>query len=237
VKIKQEQLDSLLELQELLLENGKLELDAVRIKDELLNDSIRSQMLLISQELNERRTAHEELERDLRRLSDELALILKRVELDQGRLRSTAVPREAIALQHELDTLDKRKTSLQEQISGLKTELADSSTSQHQMQVQRDQLEVAADQERERAKLELSDLKETHQANRTRIGLIEQSVDADLLDYFKRRFARGVAIGRLRVSACGACNMNLNAAAMSVIHGVAKDELASCPECQAILIR
>ena len=237
MKIQQEQLDSLLELQELLLENGKLELDAVRIKDALLNDSIRSQMLLISQQLNERRTAHEELERDLRRLSDELALIMKRVELDQGRLRSTAVPREAIALQHELDTLEKRKSSLQEQISGLKSELVDSSTSQHAMQVERDQLEVAADQERERAKLELTDLKQTHQANRARIGLIEQSVESDLLDYFKRRFARGVAIGRLRVSACGACNMNLNAAAMAVIHAVAKDELASCPECQAILIR
>lgn len=237
MKIKKEQLDQLLELQELLLENSKLEHDAVRIKDELLNDSIRGQMLLISEQLNEQRTMHEELERDLRRLGDELALIVKRVELDQGRLRSTAVPREAMALQHELDTLDKRKASLQEQISGLKSEIADSSKAQHSLQAERDQLEAAADLERERAKLELSELKQTHQTNRARVGLIEQGIEPQLLDYFRKRFARGVAIGRLKASACGACNMNLNAAAMTLIHNVSPDELASCPECQAILIR
>lgn len=237
MKIQQAQLDQLLELQELLLENSKLELDAARIKDELLNDAIRTQMLHISEQLNEKRTVHEELERDLRRLNDELVLINKRIELDQGRLRSTAVSREAIALQHELDTLDKRKASLQEQISGLSSDIAESSKVQHSLQAERDQLEAAADLERERAKLELSELKQTHQANRTRIGFIEQGIEPELLDYFRKRFARGVAIGRLKLNACGACNMNLNAGAMTLIHNVAQDELASCPECQAILIR
>lgn len=237
MKIQQTQLDTLLELQELLLENGKLELDAVRIKDELLNDSIRAQMLQISQDLNAKRTSHEELERDLRRLTDELSLIAKRSELDQGRLRATAVPREAIALQHELETLQKRRASLDEQLAGLKADIEASSRIQHELQVERDQLEVAADQERERAKLELNDLKDSHARNRSRISLIESAIDSELLEYFRKRFSRGVAVGRLKATSCGACNMNLNAAAMSVIHNVPKDELASCPECQAILIR
>lgn len=237
MKIQKQQLDQLLQLQELNLANRKLELRANQIKEALLNDSLRDQMLAISSDLNARRTAHEELQRDLRRLTDELQLVTKRIDQDQARLRTTAVSRDAVGLQHELDTLNKRSTSLREQMFGLEVDLEASNQQQHQLQTERDQMEQAANTERERAKLELSELKAEHQANRQSGEEIRSGIAQDLLELFDRRFSRGLAIGRLRSNACGACNMNLNAAAMASIQHVPADELASCPECQAILIR
>jgi uncharacterized protein len=237
VKIQKQQLESLLEVQELILSNKKLELVANQVKDSLLDDDLRGQMLAISSDLNAKRTAHEELERDLRRLTEEQQLISKREEQDRARLKTTAVARDAMGLQHELETLAKRAASLSEQAQGLRDEIARSSSEQSELQTQRDELDEASSAERDRAKAELADLKNEHLLNREKIAGIKARIEEELLSYFERRAERGLAIGRLRSNACGACNMNLNAAAMATLNNIPGDELSTCPECQAILIR
>ena len=237
MKIQKQQLESLLEVQELILSNKKLELVANQVKDSLVDDDLRGQMLAISSELNAKRTAHEELERDLRRLTEEQQLISKREEQDRARLKTTAVARDAIGLQHELETLAKRAASLSEQAQGLRDEIARSSSEQSELQTQRDDLDEASSAERDRAKAELADLKNEHLLNREKIAGIKARIEEELLSYFERRAERGLAIGKLRSNACGACNMNLNAAAMATLNHIPGDELSTCPECQAILIR
>ena len=237
MKIQKQQLESLLEVQELILSNKKLELVANQVKDSLLDDDLRGQMLAISSDLNAKRTAHEELERDLRRLTEEQQLISKREEQDRARLKTTAVARDAMGLQHELETLAKRAASLSEQAQGLRDEIARSSSEQSELQTQRDELDEASSAERDRAKAELAELKNEHLLNREKIAGIKAGLEEQLLSYFERRAERGLAIGRLRSNACGACNMNLNAAAMANLNNIPGDELSTCPECQAILIR
>ena len=237
MKIQKQQLESLLEVQELILSNKKLELVANQVKDSLLDDDLRGQMLAISSDLNAKRTAHEELERDLRRLTEEQQLISKREEQDRARLKATAVARDAMGLQHELETLAKRAASLSEQAQGLRDEIARSSSEQSELQTQRDELDEASSTERDRAKAELAELKNEHLLNREKIAGIKARIEEQLLSYFERRAERGLAIGRLRSNACGACNMNLNAAAMATLNNIPGDELSTCPECQAILIR
>ena len=237
MKIQKQQLESLLEVQELILSNKKLELVANQVKDSLLDDDLRGQMLAISSDLNAKRTAHEELERDLRRLTEEQQLISKREEQDRARLKTAAVARDAMGLQHELETLAKRAASLSEQAQGLRDEIARSSSEQSELQTQRDELDEASSAERDRAKAELAELKNEHLLNREKIAGIKARIEEQLLSYFERRAERGLAIGRLRSNACGACNMSLNAAAMATLNNIPGDELSTCPECQAILIR
>ena len=237
MKIQKQQLETLLEVQELILSNRKLELLATSVKESLLDDDLRSQMLAISSELNAKRTAHEELERDLRRLTEEQQLISKREEQDRARLNTTAVARDALGLQHELEALAKRAQNLSEQTQALREELARSASEQAALQGKRDELEEASSSERERAKAELADLKAEHLRNREKIAALKIAMDEELLAYFEKRTERGLAIGRLRSNSCGACNMNLNAAAMTTLHNIPGDQLSTCPECQAILIR
>ncbi|NCV37624.1 MAG: hypothetical protein EBW70_06385, partial [Actinobacteria bacterium] len=54
---------------------------------------------------------------------------------------------------------------------------------------------------------------------------------------FDKKIQRGAAVGRLTGSSCSACNMNLNSTAMAEISRVPADELATCSECSAILVR
>ena len=237
VKIDKKQLEQLLQIQELLLANKKLEIRAASIKDALLHDELREQMLAVSSELSLKISAHEEIARDLRRLNEELSLVQKRIDQDNARLKITAVARDALGLQSELEALSKRLSSLNEQIELVEFELEESREAQGALQARRDELEIAAQEERERAKQELEQLKLEHRANTSSVAQLENGVEAQLLSVFQARAARGLAIGRLRSNSCGACNMSLNAAAMASISAMALDDLVSCPECQAILIR
>jgi len=237
VKIKKEQLEQLLEIQELLLANKKLEIRAAGIKDALLHDELREQMLQVSSELSSKLSNYEEIARDLRRFTDEVVLVQKRIDQDNARLKTTAVARDALGLQSELETLGKRLASLNEQVELVELQLEASKEEQSALQLKRDELEEASQIERERAKQELEVLKLEHRANAGAASELQSKVDSDLLGLFQARASRGLAVGRLRSNSCGACNMNLNAAAMASISALAADELVSCPECQAILIR
>ena len=66
---------------------------------------------------------------------------------------------------------------------------------------------------------------------------LRKQISQDVLERFEARLLRGVAIGRLQKNTCTACNMSITATALADLHHVPADELASCPECQAILIR
>jgi uncharacterized protein len=237
VKIETKQLQTLLEYQQLLMDNAKLEREAKAIKTALQQDQLHEQMLQISQQLNQTRAAHEDLERDLRRLNDEQSLVTKRLAQDSDRLQKTAVARDAMGLQHEIETLNQRALALEEQAEGVRQEIERSSRTAHELQTQRDQLEQASLEHKEMARLELEALKQKHASNIAQAQELRTTVAQDLLSLFDTKAARGVAIGRLISNSCGACNMSMTAAALSQLAVSAKDDLVVCPQCQAILVR
>jgi uncharacterized protein len=58
-----------------------------------------------------------------------------------------------------------------------------------------------------------------------------------LLEIYEKKSLRGVAVGRLLNRECGACRMTIGATALAEIASTPRDELATCPDCQAILVR
>ena len=68
-------------------------------------------------------------------------------------------------------------------------------------------------------------------------GKIRAGANPDVLAVYDQRAVRGVPIGKLLKSTCGACNMSLTSTALNDLHKAAQDELARCPECTAILVR
>lgn len=66
---------------------------------------------------------------------------------------------------------------------------------------------------------------------------IRKAVSAELVELFDKIRVRGTAVGKLKDSTCGACNMNLTSTAVGQLSAVPNDELARCPECSAILVR
>jgi predicted nucleic acid-binding Zn-ribbon protein len=62
-------------------------------------------------------------------------------------------------------------------------------------------------------------------------------IPADLLVIHEEKAKRGVPVGRLMSRECGACNMTITAAALQELLNEPADELITCPECGAILVR
>ena len=231
------QLSKLLEYQGLILELKKLEQQAQKLKQDAENDSLREQLLQKSTELSANLATSEALSRDRKRVQEEQQLVARRLEQDLGRLKTTAVPRDAISLQHEIDTLEKRAAVLSEELAGIEGEISQHNEVHHRIEREREAVERDLELQREAISIELDELRKQHTANRSEAERLRAELDAELLAEFEKRSLRGVAVGRLHKSTCGACNMALTSTALNNLLATPKDQILHCPECSAILVR
>jgi len=213
MKIETSQLPTLLTLQTQLVSLKKLESQARELMAGAKAEAIREQLLDLSAKASQMLTDHEELQRDL-----------KRAEIIAG-------------VQHELETLGKRRSELEDAQLELMERVELSTDSQQQIQAQKQQLQSDLDTELEIAKQDLAVVKQEHSSIAAEVNAAKAQIANDLLELFERLATRATAVGVLRGSTCGACNMNLTSTALGQIRAVAEDELARCPECSAILVR
>lgn len=237
MKVKSGELENLLALQELIILNRKLEAQAKQLSSGADLEAARSAQLANSAEISQARSEHEALVRELERLEADLGLVNKRIATDKDRLTKTAVARDALGIQHELETLAKRASDLEDVELELLERKSESDMRMHELEALGEKLEQELQLTKARVQLELSDLKTQFQANQKAAIELRQLLPEDLLARFDAKLARGVAVGRLQRNTCTACNMSITATALADLHQVPSDEVAACPECQAILIR
>ena len=237
MKVINGDLENLFALQELIFENRKLEQEAKLLASGAELETARNAQLANSAEISETRTQHETLVRELERLEADLALVSKRIAMDKDRLSKTAVSRDALGIQHELETLAKRASDLEDAEIELLEQKSESDMRMHELEVLGEKLEEEFQITKARVQLELAELKTKHQSNFEAAAALRKQVSQDILERFEARLLRGIAIGRLQKNTCTACNMSITATALSDLHHVPADEVASCPMCQAILIR
>lgn len=237
MKIDPRQLPVLMIFNQQVFQIRKLEAETSRIAAGEESESIREALLLLSAQASQMLSDHEEIERDLRRSEADLELVEARIAKDEQRLTQSSDAKTVTGIQHELVTLGKRKGELEEAQLLQMERVEDSKAVQHETQVSREALQEdlksateEANRSLARVTLELSDLRVLTDKSRA-------SIDSGLVELFERLSKRGSAIGSLRGSTCGACNMNLTSTALGSIRAIADDQLATCPECSAILVR
>jgi hypothetical protein len=237
MKIDPRQLPVLMVFNQQVFQIRKLEAEASRIAAGEEAEGIREALLLLSAQASQMLSNHEEIERDLRRSEGDLELVEARIAKDEQRLTQSADAKTITGIQHELVTLGKRKGELEEAQLLQMERVEDSKAVQNETSLRREglqeDLKTATDEANRslaRVTLELSELRGLTDKNRS-------SIDSALVELFERLSKRGSAIGSLRGSTCGACNMNLTSTALGAIRAIAQDELATCPECSAILVR
>ena len=237
MKIEKSQLQTLLTLQTQLVSLQKLESQARELMAGAKAEAIREQLLDLSAKASQMLTDHEELQRDLKRAENDLDLVVKRIEQDQQRLTQATDVKVITGIQHELETLGKRRSELEDAQLELMERVELSTDSQQQIQAQKQQLQSDLETELEIAKQDLAVVKQEHSSITAEVNAAKAQIADDLLELFERLATRATAVGVLRGSTCGACNMNLTSTALGQIRAVAEDELARCPECSAILVR
>ena len=159
-----------------------------------------------------------------------------RDRMDQGLISN---PKDLQRMQHELESLERRITSLEDQelevmerleeaqrsLDTLTAQVAEADERLAVLTVARDEKSAAID----------GQLAEVDAARAPAVA----DLPADLLALYDRlrELKGGVGAAALRARQCGGCRLSLDAAEVSVIRAAPSDQVIRCEECQRILVR
>ena len=193
--------------------------------------------LAFSDQLIDARNKVGDLELELKRSENDLELVENRINKDNQRLSTTSSSKDAQGIEHELITLAKRKSELEDTELGIMEEL----------DKVRAEL-IAAEKAKSEAESELNSLRSALSSNAStldsqraelttkRVALVGL-IDPELAVAYQRKADRAVAVGRLTGRECGACRISITATNLEEIVALPADEISECPNCQAYLVR
>jgi len=201
---------------------------------------IDKRITLATEELAKVKVEAEQIALELRRGEVDVETVTDRIKKDEARLASgNATPKELEQLQHEVESLKRRQTDLEEieleimvkneaiiaRLNTLTTDLTSLET-----------LKTEINQRLTTATTEINLLILTKTAARNEVAT---KIDKPLLDIYEkvRTSTGGIGAAALIGDKCGGCNLTINAVEMNRIKALAKDELLRCEECRRILVR
>jgi len=227
----------LLALAALDLEIGRAKRAIAAIRSGDQHEAIRAQQREIGARLLEARNALDNAELELARTEADLKLVEAREQKDQKQLKSTSVPSIATGIQHELATLARRRSELEdielailEQRDELGKSFAAIGAEKAEVDAQLSQAQGVAEQEAMKLQSGLA----LQQQDRAQLVA---RLDAALVEAYDRKSLRGNAAGRLASRECTACHIGLGAVSLAALTALPVDELPECPECGAFLVR
>ena len=192
-------------------------------------------------EVAEPQAQRDELARTQKRLEDEIATVEGKAAHVEKQLYdgSMTSPKEAQALQADLESLKRRQSTLEDEVlelmeqrEPLEAELSKSADVLEGLAARRATILDALRAAEAAVDVEISATTSARQA-------LEDAVPAPLLAEYERLRggAGGVGVARLQGSTCMACHISLAAAEVDVIKKLPPDERAYCPDCGRLLVR
>ncbi|KZM73855.1 hypothetical protein IU500_22325 [Nocardia terpenica] len=181
----------------------------------------------------------DDLDRDIRKLENEIDGVRKREQRDRGMLDNGSVGAKQLSeLQHELGSLERRRSVLEDDLLEV-MERREAAVADHQhaganLSKADDDL---ADAQRRRDEA-VADLDTAAQRCTTDRERLTAGFPAELLAiYDKQRGLHGVGAALLQARRCGACRIELDRGEIARIAKTAPDVVVRCPECGAIMVR
>ena len=237
MKVALEQLESLWSMQQLIIAQRRLVADAKELSSGEKPKPIEKRLQEINEDLRSHQLNHEQLEDDKRKIDSDLSMVEKRIASDEQKLKSSASPKDIAGFQHEIEGLKNRKSLLEDSELSLLDKLEESEKRLTGLRNQKAEVEAELEQSKSELSQTLGSMRDQNSKINQEISSIKSQLPSELIDAFERKLTKGNAVGRIVRSACTACNMNLNSTAMAELSNVPADELATCPECAAIVIR
>ncbi|HWC23994.1 MAG TPA: C4-type zinc ribbon domain-containing protein [Flexivirga sp.] len=186
------------------------------------------------------RTALQDNARAVSKADADVQLVRDRADRDRKRLESgTGTAKELQNLQHELDTLARRQSELEdvelevmERAESLQADLTAKETAQQEAAGRVETLQA----EQQKALAEIVTERESVERERANVA---PGVGQDLLALYEklRDQMGGVAAAALQQKRCSGCGLELGQADLARIRAAAEDEVVRCEECRRILVR
>ncbi|MEU8263389.1 C4-type zinc ribbon domain-containing protein [Micromonospora sp. NPDC048999] len=183
--------------------------------------------------------AVDDLDRDIARLEKDIDQVRARKSKDEARLAAGTGPaRELEALQHELTSLNRRQSDLEdaelELMEQRETAQAVLDGVERRLAEARDR-RAAVEQRRDESLAEIAKEEEFKRGARQPLA---NDLPADLVTLYDRiREDSGLGAALLTGIRCGGCRLELSGADLARIRKAAPDDVVRCEECRRILVR
>lgn len=196
-----------------------------------------AQRQVLSQELSVRLGARDDLRTEMGRIESDVALVESRQARDTERLQTVTSPKDAQGLEHELASLARRKSELEDAELELmeRLEAADAAVAEQESLI------AATNEEGSRLSAEgkqvvASATADFDAASRDRAAVAATIADA-LVGLYEKLATRSAGAALLRRGTCEGCRMVLSGTDLQAIRNAAPDAVVTCPECGSILVR
>jgi predicted nucleic acid-binding Zn-ribbon protein len=201
-------------------------------------DAIARELSALDDQRVRAQVAVDDLDRDIARFEKDIEQVRSRKDRDQVRLNAGGAMREIEGLQHELATLNRRQSELEDGELELmeQRETAEQALDAVQKQLsEAAERRAAAERRRDEAFAEIDKEQEFRTGARAPLAA---DLPADLLAlYDKIRTDSGLGAALVRSGRCGGCRIELYGADLARVKSAPADEVVRCEECRRIMVR
>ncbi|MDD7930040.1 zinc ribbon domain-containing protein [Microbacterium thalli] len=179
----------------------------------------------------------DDIQAELGRIASDVTVVDARAARDAERLAATSSAKDAQGLEHEIASLARRKSELEDaQLAAMeRLEAAEAAVAAQQALI----ADVNAEGGRLSAdgKAAVAEAQTRRDAATRDRAAIAARVPGDLLARYESLAQRTPGAGLLSRRTCGGCNMELSGTDLKTIAQAAADEVVTCPQCGCILVR
>jgi hypothetical protein len=229
---------SLLEVSELDAELSKLAHRAAHLPERQEVERIHAGQIAANDRLGALQIALEDLNTQVSRFETEIDGVRQREDRDRSLLQSVADSKQLSELQHELETLQRRQSSLEDSLLEVMEHREQLQGQQTAEQSAIEALEADSVAAKHALDTTLGDIEHVRRLNSSRREELIAALDPDLVALYERqRAGGGPGAAPLQGRRCGACRIEIDRGEMSRIAAAPEDDVLRCPECSAILLR
>jgi len=233
--------------QERLLALQQIDSDILKINHKIKSSPLNSQLDGINRELSENKnlliaaeTEKSDIQHELSKSEIDVEQVISRIEKDEKRLASGGgTPKELEQIQHELGTLARRRSELEDIELEIMVSIEEVSSRVQAIKekisvLESDSLKLQSD-----LSLEKNQLDSAKQQSLAARDVLAPQINSELIALYEkiRSASDGVGAAQLLGDSCGGCHLKLNAAEIERVKSLPDDELVRCEECRRILIR
>lgn len=230
---------SLLELAELDAELSRIEHRAGHLVELKQLEGIQATHLEANDRLAALQIALADLDERVTKFEAEIDAVRQREDRDRKLLDSGATDAKQLTdLQHELETLERRQSSLEDSLLEVMERREELQNEQTGELTKIDELQKALGEAQHACDGARTELDRQRDQSLSRREDLVAGLDADLVALYERQRTRGGAgAGLLQGRRCGACQIEIDRGELARISAAAEDDVLRCPECGAILLR
>jgi predicted nucleic acid-binding Zn-ribbon protein len=230
---------SLLELAELDAELSRVAHRTSHLAEAQRVEEIQSTHREANDRLAAVQLAIEDLDAQVAKFESEIDSVRQREDRDRKLLQGGTVDAKQLTeLQHELDTLERRQSSLEDSLLEVMERREELQAEQSEELARIDQLQSELSDARRACDDARAELDALQTQGMSRRAEIVAGLDANLVELYERQRSKGGAgAGLLQGKRCGACRIEIDRGELARISAAADDDVLRCPECGAILLR